>query len=310
MQAWPSQKDRDCVDGQPTCWTASAQVFLTLQRGDRERTGFTMVPWRGRSRGTRSGPGARSSGSGEATAARARCHGGAAGSGREASLAGDPGDALLSRRCRPGCSPAGRPHHRRGPCPAHRHWTRPISAPGLRRWPARDSSLTCSDAADRRDDVHARASRGGLLRALHDAPERRTAEGATGPGLRGLHGRRQRLRRGGLGQSPRVVSRTLVQETALYDDLASEVLDWERATSYVEKADSLAVTNCFCRHVATHLGTACDYPMETCMSLGRRLATSSGTATPGRSAGRRDASSSRPHASTASCTSRTTCSRS
>ena len=33
---------------------------------------------------------------------------------------------------------------------------------------------------------------------------------------------------------PTVVSRTLVQETALYNDLASEVLDWERATSYVE----------------------------------------------------------------------------
>ena len=67
---------------------------------------------------------------------------------------------------------------------------------------------------------------------------------------------------------PTVVSRTLVQETALYNDLASEVLDWDRATSYVEKADSLAVTTCFCRHVATHLGTACDYPLETCMSLG------------------------------------------
>ena len=67
---------------------------------------------------------------------------------------------------------------------------------------------------------------------------------------------------------PTLVSRTLVQETALYDDLASEVLDWDRATSYVEAADSLAVTNCFCRHTATHLGTACDYPMETCMSLG------------------------------------------
>ncbi len=67
---------------------------------------------------------------------------------------------------------------------------------------------------------------------------------------------------------PTLISRTLVQETALYNDLASEVLDWERATSYVEKADSLAVTNCFCRHTATHLGTACDYPLETCMSLG------------------------------------------
>ena len=67
---------------------------------------------------------------------------------------------------------------------------------------------------------------------------------------------------------PTRVSRTLVQETALYDDLASEVLDWDRATSYVEQADYLAVTNCFCRHVATHLGTACDYLLETCLSLG------------------------------------------
>jgi ferredoxin len=67
---------------------------------------------------------------------------------------------------------------------------------------------------------------------------------------------------------PTAVSRTLVQETALYDDLASEVLDWDRASAYLESADSLAVTNCFCRHVATHLGTACDYPLETCLSLG------------------------------------------
>ena len=68
--------------------------------------------------------------------------------------------------------------------------------------------------------------------------------------------------------SSTLVSRTLVQETALFDDLLSEVLDWDRATSYVENADALAVTNCFCRHVASHLGTACDYPMETCLSLG------------------------------------------
>jgi len=67
---------------------------------------------------------------------------------------------------------------------------------------------------------------------------------------------------------PTLISRTLVQETALYNDLASEVLDWDRATAYVESAESLAVTNCFCRHVATLLGTACDYPLETCLSLG------------------------------------------
>ena len=68
--------------------------------------------------------------------------------------------------------------------------------------------------------------------------------------------------------SPTLVSRTLVQETALFDDLLSEVLDWDRAGAYVENAGTLAVSHCFCRHVAAHLGTACDYPLETCMSLG------------------------------------------
>jgi ferredoxin len=65
-----------------------------------------------------------------------------------------------------------------------------------------------------------------------------------------------------------LVSRTLVQESALLDGLASEVLDRDRATAYVEHAEDLAVATCFCRHVATHLDTACDYPLETCMSLG------------------------------------------
>ena len=44
--------------------------------------------------------------------------------------------------------------------------------------------------------------------------------------------------------SPTLVSRTLVQETALFDHLLSEVLDWDRATLYVENAGTLAVSNC------------------------------------------------------------------
>jgi len=65
-----------------------------------------------------------------------------------------------------------------------------------------------------------------------------------------------------------VVSRTLVHEAAPLDDLLPEVLDWERASSCVEAAELVSVTNCFCRHAAEHLGTRCDYPLETCMSLG------------------------------------------
>ena len=34
------------------------------------------------------------------------------------------------------------------------------------------------------------------------------------------------------------------------------------------EADKVSVTNCYCRHKASHLGPACEYPMESCMSLG------------------------------------------
>jgi ferredoxin len=66
-----------------------------------------------------------------------------------------------------------------------------------------------------------------------------------------------------------VVGRALAHEPALTDDLLPEVLDWERASACIEAADALAITNCFCRHVAEHLGRRCDYPTETCLSLGR-----------------------------------------
>jgi ferredoxin len=70
-----------------------------------------------------------------------------------------------------------------------------------------------------------------------------------------------------------VVGRTLVHETALANPLgedpaeASEVLDWERATALVDGARSLAVSLCYCRHKAEHLGTACEAPQEVCLSM-------------------------------------------
>ncbi len=64
------------------------------------------------------------------------------------------------------------------------------------------------------------------------------------------------------------VGRALVHETALADDLVSEVLDWERVTALVEQARTVGLTNCMCRHGAQHLGTVCEAPLETCMSLG------------------------------------------
>ncbi len=62
------------------------------------------------------------------------------------------------------------------------------------------------------------------------------------------------------------IGRTLVHESALGDE-APDVLDWERATSLVMEAKHRAVSLCYCRHKAEHLGHACDAPVDNCMSL-------------------------------------------
>jgi Pyruvate/2-oxoacid:ferredoxin oxidoreductase delta subunit len=64
-----------------------------------------------------------------------------------------------------------------------------------------------------------------------------------------------------------VVGRALVHETALADDPLPDVLDWERATEVVGGARRWAVSLCFCRHQAEHLGEACGNEVESCLSL-------------------------------------------
>lgn len=66
-----------------------------------------------------------------------------------------------------------------------------------------------------------------------------------------------------------VVGRTLVHENSLGQpsDESSEVLDWQRATAIVEDARNIAVSLCYCRHKAEHLGTACEAPQDVCLSL-------------------------------------------
>ncbi len=63
------------------------------------------------------------------------------------------------------------------------------------------------------------------------------------------------------------VGRALVHEPAVADDLLPDVLDWQRASEVVGAAQSWAVSLCFCRHKAEHLGQACGAPMEICLSL-------------------------------------------
>ena len=63
-----------------------------------------------------------------------------------------------------------------------------------------------------------------------------------------------------------VVGRAMVHEDVMAADIP-EVLDWERTTRLLEDAEQIAVSQCYCRHKAEHLGEACDVPQEICLSL-------------------------------------------
>jgi len=64
-----------------------------------------------------------------------------------------------------------------------------------------------------------------------------------------------------------VIGKTMVHESALSDEELPDVLDWERSTSVIEEAQKYAVSWCYCRHKAEHLGTRCDAPMDVCLSI-------------------------------------------
>ena len=66
-----------------------------------------------------------------------------------------------------------------------------------------------------------------------------------------------------------VVGRAMVHENSLGQamDQSSEVLDWQRSTALISDARSIAVSLCYCRHKAEHLGTACTAPQDVCLSL-------------------------------------------
>ncbi|MFN8012338.1 MAG: 4Fe-4S dicluster domain-containing protein [Holophagaceae bacterium] len=65
------------------------------------------------------------------------------------------------------------------------------------------------------------------------------------------------------------LGRVFVDEGSLPDDDgALEVLDHERASAVVEGAKAIGVGLCYCRHKMSHLGRACDAPMDLCMTFG------------------------------------------
>jgi Fe-S-cluster-containing hydrogenase component 2 len=64
-----------------------------------------------------------------------------------------------------------------------------------------------------------------------------------------------------------VIGRTLVDESTIDAGDMPSVLDYERSTELVKQSKGGSITLCYCRHKAGHLGTACDKPVETCISL-------------------------------------------
>lgn len=63
------------------------------------------------------------------------------------------------------------------------------------------------------------------------------------------------------------IGRALAHEQTLEPDDVAELLTHDRAKDIVRDARSIAVSLCYCRHKAEHLGHACDKPTENCMSL-------------------------------------------
>ena len=69
------------------------------------------------------------------------------------------------------------------------------------------------------------------------------------------------------------MGRIFPQEPQIPDEYALHVLDYERATNVIETASHIGISMCYCRHKALHNGTACDAPMDICMTFNTSAAT-------------------------------------
>ena len=63
------------------------------------------------------------------------------------------------------------------------------------------------------------------------------------------------------------MGRVFVHEPALSEEHALRVFDYERASEVIKTATHRAVGVCYCRHKMSHLGKACDAPMDICMTF-------------------------------------------
>jgi len=64
------------------------------------------------------------------------------------------------------------------------------------------------------------------------------------------------------------IMRTLIYESIIPLAVETEVLDYEKASKIIRQSGGGAISMCACRHEASHLGKACDAPIDVCLSLG------------------------------------------
>jgi Na+-translocating ferredoxin:NAD+ oxidoreductase RNF subunit RnfB len=63
------------------------------------------------------------------------------------------------------------------------------------------------------------------------------------------------------------IGRVFVNEGVLNAGNTLYVLDYERSSQVVNTASHIAIGACYCRHKLSHLGRACDAPMDICMTF-------------------------------------------
>ncbi|WP_265822177.1 4Fe-4S dicluster domain-containing protein [Geovibrio ferrireducens] len=64
------------------------------------------------------------------------------------------------------------------------------------------------------------------------------------------------------------LGRVFVNEGALAEENSMHILDYEKASEVIKTAEHMGISMCYCRHKKEHLGTACDAPMDICMTFG------------------------------------------
>ncbi len=61
------------------------------------------------------------------------------------------------------------------------------------------------------------------------------------------------------------IDRVFVHEDQVGRELV--ILDYEKATEVIDSASCITVGTCYCRHKMEHLGKACDYPQDVCLTF-------------------------------------------